>query len=74
MGGGGREPLRVASREWDHPICCTFNIEKDPMLPSIQQLADVRLIYILFASLDHNKFSFFFLLDVMLLVVSSSTV
>lgn len=51
--------IRVASREWDHPICCSFNIGKDPLLPSIQQLANVLLIYILFASLDHNKISFF---------------
>ncbi|CAH2077030.1 unnamed protein product [Thlaspi arvense] len=36
-------------------ICCSLSTEKDPLLPSIQQLADARLIYSVSAALGHNK-------------------
>lgn len=36
-------------------ICCSFSTEKDPLLPSIQQLTDARLIYSVSAALGHNK-------------------
>ncbi|KAG2250004.1 hypothetical protein Bca52824_089632 [Brassica carinata] len=36
-------------------ICCSFSTEKDPLLPSIQQLTDARIIYSVSAALGHNK-------------------
>jgi hypothetical protein len=36
-------------------INCSFSTEKNPLLPSIQQLADARLIYSVSAALGHNK-------------------
>lgn len=36
-------------------ICCSFSTEKDPLLPSIQQLTDARLVYSVSAALGHNK-------------------
>ena len=39
-------------------ICCSFSTEKDPLLPSIQQLTDARVIYSVSAALGHNKVSF----------------
>lgn len=35
--------------------CCSFSTEKDPLLPSIQQLTDARIIYSVSAALGHNK-------------------
>ncbi|KAH0940792.1 hypothetical protein HID58_000429 [Brassica napus] len=36
-------------------ICCSFSTEKDPLLPSVQQLTDARVIYSVSAALGHNK-------------------
>lgn len=36
-------------------VNCSFSTEKDPLLPSIQQLTDARLIYSVSAALGHNK-------------------
>lgn len=36
-------------------ICCSFSTDKDPLLPSTQQLTDARLIYSVSAALGHNK-------------------
>lgn len=36
-------------------ICCSQSTEKDPLLPSIQNLTDARLIYSVSAALGHNK-------------------
>ncbi|KFK29968.1 hypothetical protein AALP_AA7G200700 [Arabis alpina] len=36
-------------------ICCSFSTEKDPLLPSIQELTDARLIYSVSPALGHNK-------------------
>lgn len=38
-------------------ICCSLSTEKDPFLPSIQNLIDTRLIYSVSAALGHNKVS-----------------
>ncbi|CAG7886408.1 unnamed protein product [Brassica rapa] len=36
-------------------ICCSFSTDNDPLLPSIQQLTDARVIYSVSAALGHNK-------------------
>ncbi|XP_010547885.1 PREDICTED: histone deacetylase 14 isoform X2 [Tarenaya hassleriana] len=36
-------------------ISCSYNTENDPLLPSIQQLTDARVIYSVSAALGHNK-------------------